>query len=81
MYKRIKNQDGKWNGWERVTLTADVSCEIIVERGLTYQFKVIGVNKNDDEGTRSIRTVEVPGEVRFKFHTLILKISSTKCRK
>lgn len=59
VYKRIKNEDGEWNDWERVRTTADDSYEIIVERKKTYQFKVIGVNKNGDEGEGEIRTVKV----------------------
>lgn len=66
VYKRITTQDGDGNEWERVMLTTDDSCEIKVERGKTYQFKVIGVNKDDDEGKESnIRTVKVLGEIRF----------------
>lgn len=75
MYKRIENQDGEWNEWEGVRLTADVSCEITVDRGKTCQFKVTGVNKDNDEGTESIhRTVKVLGEIRLKFHSLIKDI-------
>ena len=63
VYKRIKNEDGEWNDWERIRTTADDSYEITVERKKTYQFKVIGVNTNGDEGEGEIRTVKVLGAI------------------
>ena len=77
MYKRIKNHDDEWNEWESVGLTTADSYEVKVERGRTFQFKVIGVSKDPDnfEGKESnIETVKVLGKIRFKFRTVITDI-------
>ena len=63
VYKRLKNEDGEWNEWERVRTTACDSHEITVERRKTYQFKVVGVNRKGDEGKGEVRTVKVLGEI------------------
>lgn len=64
MYKRIQNnQDDEWRA---AGLTANWLYEIKVKRGKTYQFKVVGVNKYDNEGmARNIETVKVLGKIRF----------------
>lgn len=36
VYKRIKNEDGEWNDWERVRIIVDDFYEIIVERKKIY---------------------------------------------
>ena len=75
MYKRIKNHDDEWNEWKRVRLTTDDSYKVKVERGKTFQFKVIGVSKDGFEGKESnIETVKVLGKIRFKFRTVITDI-------
>ena len=75
MYKRIKNHDDEWNEWESVGLTTADSYKVKVKRGRTFQFKVIGVRKDDYEGIESnIETVRVLGKIRFKFRTVITDI-------
>ena len=75
VYKRIKNHDDEWNKWKSVGLTTADSYEVKVERGRTFQFKVIGVSKDDYEGKESnIETVRVLGKIRFKFRTVITDI-------